>query len=294
MRWLARNEYALPADPGWLSRYEAERAAGYRFPKRRAEYLLRRYTAKQAVAAATGLPVDLASLARVEIRNAPSGAPYAVVHGTPAGVALSLTDRAGWAVCVVGTGTVGCDLELVEPRSAGFVHDFLTRAERDRVARSADPDAAANLFWSAKESALKVLRTGLRRGAVLIGTLLAGLAPWALLRGALLPFIGNILAPFGIGPLTLTDTYLRDYANMYGDLSAGSGLNALKRDQDHARDFLHRHQDKLIYGSDCDDHFGYGEQCQGAQTIAMVRKLITESKVRRKLFWSNARRVFRI
>ena len=163
MRWLARNEYALPADPGWLSRYEAERAAGYRFPKRRAEYLLRRYTAKQAVAAATGLPVDLASLARVEIRNAPSGAPYAVVHGTPAGVALSLTDRAGRALCVVGTGTVGCDLELVEPRSAGFVHDFLTRAERDRVARSADPDAAANLFWSAKESALKVLRTGLRR-----------------------------------------------------------------------------------------------------------------------------------
>lgn len=163
MRWLARNEHALPDDPGWLSRYEAERATAYRFPKRRTEYLLRRYTGKLAVAAVAGLPVDPATLSRIEIRNAPSGAPYAVVDGTPADCAVSLTDRAGWAVCLIGTGTVGCDLEVVEPRSAGFVHDFLTRGERDWVARHTDPDAAANLVWSAKESALKVLRTGLRR-----------------------------------------------------------------------------------------------------------------------------------
>lgn len=97
-----------------------------------------------------------------------------------------------------------------------------------------------------------------------------------------------------VTPHGLTDIYLRDYPNMFGDLSAGSGLNALKRDEEHAKDFLHRHQDKLIYGSDCDDHFGYGDKCQGAQTIAMIRKLVPEAKVRRKLFWSNARRVFRI
>ena len=34
-----------------------------------------------------------------------------------------------------------------------------------------------------------------------------------------------------------TDRYLSDYPNMYGDLSAGSGLNALKRDEEHAREF---------------------------------------------------------
>ena len=33
----------------------------------------------------------------------------------------------------------------------------------------------------------------------------------------------------------ITDRYLRDYPNMYGDLSAGSGLNAMTRDEDHAR-----------------------------------------------------------
>jgi 4'-phosphopantetheinyl transferase len=45
------------------------------------------------------------------------------------------------------------------------VRDFLTSAEQAVVARapgSDGHDAAANLIWSAKESALKVLRTGLR------------------------------------------------------------------------------------------------------------------------------------
>ena len=79
-----------------------------------------------------------------------------------------MTDRAGWAVCVVGPdlSRVGCDLEIVEARSRGFVSDFLTDGEQGFVAAQADGDArdaAANLLWSAKESALKVLRTGLRR-----------------------------------------------------------------------------------------------------------------------------------
>ena len=43
----------------------------------------------------------------------------------------------------------------------------------------------------------------------------------------------------------LTDKLLRDYPNVYADMSAGSGLNALERDEDHARGFLERHQDKI-------------------------------------------------
>jgi 4'-phosphopantetheinyl transferase superfamily len=52
---------------------------------------------------------------------------------------------------------VGCDLELVEPSSPGFVRDFLTDIEQGYVAAQSDfdaRDAAANLLWSAKESAL--------------------------------------------------------------------------------------------------------------------------------------------
>jgi 4'-phosphopantetheinyl transferase len=164
--WLARGEDDLPAGTDWLTPREARRYAEMRFPKRRIEYLLRRSAAKHAVAAVAGLPVDRPGLARIDIANAPSGAPYVLIDGAPAAVDVSVTDRAGWAVCLAGSGTFGCDLELVEPRSAGFVADFLTAAERDHVAAQPDPDArhaAANLMWSAKESALKVLKTGLRR-----------------------------------------------------------------------------------------------------------------------------------
>lgn len=167
MQWLVRGEEQVPTGQGWLAGAEAARAAGMRFTKRRNEYLVRRYAGKCAVAAAVGLAEDPVSLGRIGVLNRMTGAPYVEVDGQGLGLDISLTDRAGWAVCLVGPdlGAVGVDLEIVEPRSAGFVSDFLTPAERAVVAGAAGAgghDAAANLIWSAKESALKVLRTGLR------------------------------------------------------------------------------------------------------------------------------------
>lgn len=99
------------------------------------------------------------------------------------------------------------------------------------------------------------------------------------------------------GPVTpggLTDRYLSDYPNMFGDLSAGSGLNALTRDENFARDFIARHQNKLIYGSDCSDHVGSGPACQGSQTIATIRRLSPSKAVERKLLYGNAKTLFRL
>jgi predicted TIM-barrel fold metal-dependent hydrolase len=96
------------------------------------------------------------------------------------------------------------------------------------------------------------------------------------------------------GPVTAggyTDRYLADYPNMFGDLSAGSGLNALTRAEEFTRGFLERHQDKLIFGSDCSDPDGHGEKCQGSQTIAVVRRLAANRSIERKLLYGNARRV---
>jgi len=105
----------------------------------------------------------------------------------------------------------------------------------------------------------------------------------------------SILYPKGkVTPGGLTDRYLSDYPNMYGDLSAGSGLNALTRDEDFTPGFLQRHQDKLIYGSDCNDWVGVGLECQGAQTIAALRRLAPNKIIERKLLYSNAKKVFRI
>lgn len=94
-----------------------------------------------------------------------------------------------------------------------------------------------------------------------------------------------------VTPGGITDQYLRDYPNMFGDLSAGSGLNAMKRDEQHAAEFLDRHYQKLFYGSDCADHVGAGEACSGAQQLAMVRKLVTDPQKRQAILSGNAKRV---
>jgi uncharacterized protein len=97
-----------------------------------------------------------------------------------------------------------------------------------------------------------------------------------------------------VTPGGITDRLLSDYPNIYGDLSAGSGLNALLRDEDHARDFLSRQQNKLLYGSDCNDRDGQGDGCSGAQCLAAIRRLSPSKEVTAKIFYQNARQVLKI
>ncbi|MCK6557154.1 4'-phosphopantetheinyl transferase superfamily protein [Candidatus Binatia bacterium] len=167
LTFLALDESAVPATDEWLSPPERARARRMRYTKRLHDFLLARWTAKRAVSLRLGLSDRREALAAVEIHNASDGAPYVLVAGAAAPLEIAMTDRAGWAVCALYSPGVriGCDLELVEPRSDAFVTDYLTAAERGLV-RDAGPterDLLANLIWSAKESALKVLRTGLRR-----------------------------------------------------------------------------------------------------------------------------------
>ena len=97
-----------------------------------------------------------------------------------------------------------------------------------------------------------------------------------------------------VTPGGITDRWLAVYPNMYGDLSAGSGLNALMRDEEFTRGFFERHQDKLLYGSDCNDTIGRGPGCQGAQTIAAIQRLSASKTIERKLLYENAKKMFRI
>lgn len=99
------------------------------------------------------------------------------------------------------------------------------------------------------------------------------------------------------GPVTpggLTDRYLSDYPNMYGDLSAGSGQGALLRDEPHAREFIQKHQDKLLFGSDCHDSVGAGPDCIGATTIEAIRRLAPSKKIERKLLYGNAKKILKV
>jgi 4'-phosphopantetheinyl transferase len=178
--WLARAEAQLPAAGDWLSPAERQHAGQLRYTKRRTDYLLARWTLKIAVARTRGWPDEGGVLARIEGRSARSGAPELHIDGKRAAHGISLSDRAGFAVCLVAAqaAAVGCDLELVEPRSDAFVRDYLTESEGRLVAAAGDArDLAANLLWSAKESALKALGTGLRRDTRSVEVRLTDLAP---------------------------------------------------------------------------------------------------------------------
>lgn len=95
-----------------------------------------------------------------------------------------------------------------------------------------------------------------------------------------------------VTPGGLTDRYLTDYPNFFADISAGSGLGSMLRDEQHARGFLDRHQDKILFGSDCNDRLGKSPLCQGAITIATIRRLAPSEAIARKILSGNAVRMF--
>jgi predicted TIM-barrel fold metal-dependent hydrolase len=104
----------------------------------------------------------------------------------------------------------------------------------------------------------------------------------------------NNLYPKGpVTPGGLTERYLSDYPNMFGDLSAGSGRNAFARNQD-GRMFIDRFQDKLLFGSDCIDSVGRGGFCTGWVQLTQVRALAPSKAVERKILFENAKRMLRI
>jgi predicted TIM-barrel fold metal-dependent hydrolase len=111
-----------------------------------------------------------------------------------------------------------------------------------------------------------------------------------------------------IKPGGVTDKLLGDYPNLFGDLAANSGNNALSRDPEYTPGFLERHQDKLIFGSDCSCSDGKGGgvsqannpaaariagKCVARETLSLLKRT-TSPAVFRKLTWENAQRTYRL
>lgn len=163
---LEQTEPAVPSADNWLSANETLRLNAMRFPKRRGDWRLGRWTAKQAVASCLNLPAFPDALARIEILPASSGAPEVLLPNTCPDLTISLSHRAGTALCAVAPSAVklGCDLEVIEPHSDAFVNDYFTSEEQALIGRAPPVErlGVLALLWSAKESALKALREGLR------------------------------------------------------------------------------------------------------------------------------------
>jgi predicted TIM-barrel fold metal-dependent hydrolase len=91
-----------------------------------------------------------------------------------------------------------------------------------------------------------------------------------------------------VNPGGITDRLLTAYPNMFGDMSAGSGVNALLRDEDHARSFLDRHQNKLLFGSDCNCRAAGTVKCIGTNQISAIKRLAPNQDIVRKILYKNA------
>ena len=159
--WLTRSLAEVPAGDAWLGASERAALTRLGIEKRRLDWTLGRYTAKVALCGWLGVDPG-----RVDVLAAPGGAPVAHLDGKRLDFSLSISHRAGRALAVLALSAppVGCDLELIEPRSAAFVREWLTPSEQVLVneARSDEQPLLANLVWSAKEAASKARGEGLR------------------------------------------------------------------------------------------------------------------------------------
>lgn len=163
--WLVKTDADVSVGDLWLSTREREVQARLKAAPRIASWRLGRWTAKQ-------LARHVLAGDTVEVIAASDGAPevYVETTGRLAPLSLSLSHRAGEALCVMGFGSggslgalrLGCDIERIEARSRAFVTDYMTREERGFI-EAEERDLRANLIWSAKESVLKATRTGLSR-----------------------------------------------------------------------------------------------------------------------------------
>jgi 4'-phosphopantetheinyl transferase len=159
--YLTQTSEQIPSDINWLSEGEKTVFAGRRFPKRRNDWLLGRWTAKQAIC--TFLKSS-ASKQSLEIRAAEDGAPEAFWSGQPAGISISISHSRSRSLCAVAPQDlmIGCDLEWIEPREGNFAETYFTPEEQALVQQTPVKESIViNLIWSAKEAALKALHTGL-------------------------------------------------------------------------------------------------------------------------------------
>ena len=118
-------------------------------------------------------------------------------------------------------------------------------------------------------------------------------------------------AAYPTGPIKrggVTDKWLGDYPNLFGDMSANSGNNAMSRDPEFTADFLKRHQNRLFFGSDCGCSDGHGGgvsqnnnpaaarlagKCVARETLGLL-KHSASPQIFQKIVWGNIHKLLRI
>ena len=85
---------------------------------------------------------------------------------------------------------------------------------------------------------------------------------------------------------------MRKYPNLYGDLSAGSGYNAITRDPDFTWGFLKEFADRLLFGQDVCSYL-HDMKHKAFLTKALDEGTITKD-IYEKITWQNADRILKL
>ncbi len=91
-----------------------------------------------------------------------------------------------------------------------------------------------------------------------------------------------------VAPGGAVDRLFDTYPNLYGDLSAGSGNNAITRDMKWGREFLARRADRLLFGT---DYLGVG---QNVPQLDSLEKFNLPEDVLKKICRTNAERILKL
>ncbi len=118
---------------------------------------------------------------------------------------------------------------------------------------------------------------------------------WANISADVPPIESGGLYPQGpVKPGGLLDRLLGEYPNLYADMSAGSGFNALTRDEDFTARFIERHPRQLLFGSDCPCRDGRGLNfkgvCYATQLQSLLERLVDDQDTLADIYGGNALR----
>ncbi|MEM2850129.1 MAG: amidohydrolase family protein [Candidatus Bathyarchaeia archaeon] len=93
----------------------------------------------------------------------------------------------------------------------------------------------------------------------------------------------------------LVDRILSTFENVYADISATSGFNALRRDVKYAREFLEKHESKILFGTDfpCIDPYG-GQFGPDGLHLNLLKSLELSDKTFEDIKFRNAEKLLNL
>jgi len=145
-----------------LSRDENQRAFRFHFERDRKRFIVCRGVLREILGTYLGKDPD-----KIDFNYGPQGKPY--LKGpegqTSGSVYFNVSHSSGWAICAVGLGEVGVDLEIMRPipEMEALVDQYFSVAERSAFG-SIPPDLRVKAFfncWTRKEAYVKACGGGL-------------------------------------------------------------------------------------------------------------------------------------